>query len=160
MKLYLSFFLTHCHRGRWLLRRGPCRSPGTGRRRSRRWRSGWPAWPSGWLPERRGSASSPAGRPWRSPDTRMEWPSYLEAGSRLKQVNFGVFGYTYVWVDTGCLLGVTDLTAGLLRWWWGWTAAPGISPGRLRSPPPRQPPCRLPGRCRWTPGWTAGASLL
>lgn len=51
----------------------------------------------------------------------------------------------------------TDLAAGLLRWWWGWTAARGTSPERLQSRPRLQSPCRRPGWCRWTRGWTGGA---
>lgn len=51
----------------------------------------------------------------------------------------------------------TDLAAGLLRWWWGWTAAPDISPGRRQSQPQLRSPCRQPGWCRWTLGWTGGA---
>lgn len=64
--------LTHFCMGLSLRRRDPCHSPGRGRRRSRRWRSGWPTWPCGWLPAPTGSASSPADPPWRSPDTHME----------------------------------------------------------------------------------------
>lgn len=141
--------------GWWPPPRGPCRSPGTGRRRSTRWRSGWPAWPCGWLPAPTGWASSPAGHPWRSPDTHTEWQSYLRKNTELRSK--GQKNKNCCFVTPLCVCVRADLAAGWLRWWWGWTVARGTWPGRLRSRPRRRSPCRRPGWCRWTPGWTGGA---
>jgi len=108
--------LTRCRIWPSRLRRGRCRSPGTGWRRSMRWRSGWPAWPCGWLPVPTSSASSPADRPWRSPDMHTEWLSYLE--NKVAPVYNA--GKLYIGCVRSCPFALdTDLAADWLRMWWG-----------------------------------------